>query len=66
MTPVNNTIVVAIIMALTAGSVPLDYLADMVSISTLTAFIVVALGRVDPAPPRTGPALRLPGAGLPW
>ncbi len=44
MTPVNNTIVVAIIVALMAGFVPLDYLADLVSIGTLTAFIVVAVG----------------------
>ena len=44
MTPVNNTIVVAIIVALMAGLVPLDYLADLVSIGTLTAFIVVAVG----------------------
>jgi amino acid transporter len=44
MTPVNNTIVVAIIVSILAGFVPLDKLADMVSIGTLTAFIVVSLG----------------------
>jgi amino acid transporter len=44
MTPVNNTIVVAIVVSLLAGFVPLDKLADMVSIGTLTAFIVVSVG----------------------
>ena len=44
MTPVNNTIIVATIVALLAGFVPLDYLIDMVSIGTLTAFIVVSIG----------------------
>lgn len=44
MTPVNNTIIVSVIVALLAGFVPLDYLIDMVSIGTLTAFIVVSIG----------------------
>ena len=44
MTPVNNTVVVAVIVSILAGFVPLDYLADMVSIGTLTAFIVVSIG----------------------
>ncbi len=43
-TPVNNTIIVAIVVALLAAFVPLDYLIDVVSIGTLTAFIVVSLG----------------------
>ncbi len=43
-TPVNNTIIVAGAVALLAAFVPLDYLIDMVSIGTLTAFIVVSLG----------------------
>ena len=38
MTPVNNTIIVAIMVSILAGLVPLDYLADMVSIGTLMAF----------------------------
>ncbi|MDN5763618.1 MAG: amino acid permease [Microlunatus sp.] len=42
--PVNNTIIVAIVVAILAAFVPLDYLIDMVSIGTLTAFIVVSLG----------------------
>lgn len=44
MTPVNNTVVVAVVVAILAGFVPLDYLADLVSIGTLTAFVVVSLG----------------------
>ncbi|NQX26319.1 amino acid permease [Microbacteriaceae bacterium VKM Ac-2854] len=43
-TPVNNTIVVAIVVGILAAIVPLDYLADLVSIGTLTAFIVVSAG----------------------
>lgn len=44
MTPVNNTVIVAVVVALLAGFIPLDYLLDMVSIGTLVAFIVVSLG----------------------
>lgn len=63
MTPRNNTIIVAIIVALLAGFIPLDYLADLVSIGTLTAFIVVAIGvvllrRREPDLPR---GFRVPG-----
>ena len=44
MTPVNNTIIVAVIVAILAGFVPLNDLLDMVSIGTLVAFIVVSIG----------------------
>lgn len=44
MTPVSNTVIVAIAAGTLAGLVPLEDLADMVSIGTLTAFIVVAVG----------------------
>ncbi|WP_043644171.1 amino acid permease [Nocardioides alkalitolerans] len=44
LTPTYNTVVVAIVVALIAGFVPSDYLWDTVSIGTLGAFIVVALG----------------------
>jgi APA family basic amino acid/polyamine antiporter len=44
MTPVNNTIIVAVVCALLAGFVPLEYLWDLVSIGTLVAFIVVSIG----------------------
>jgi len=44
LTPVRNTIVVAIVVAVLAGFVPLDVLADLVSIGTLVAFCVVSAG----------------------
>ena len=44
MTPVNNTIVVSVIVGLLAAIVPLDKLIDLVSIGTLVAFIVVSVG----------------------
>lgn len=43
-TPVTNTVVVAVVVGLLAAFVPLDALWDLVSIGTLTAFIVVSLG----------------------
>ena len=46
MTPVNNTVVVATVVGLLAGLVPLDSLADMVSIGTLVAFITVSVAVV--------------------
>jgi amino acid transporter len=46
MTPVNNTVIVAIVATILAGFIPLDKLADMVSIGTLTAFIIVATGLI--------------------
>lgn len=44
MTPVNNTIIVAVVTGILAGFIPLSYLLDLVSIGTLVAFIVVSLG----------------------
>lgn len=44
MTPVFNTILVAVIVSILAAFIPLDALANMVSIGTLTAFIVVSVG----------------------
>lgn len=44
LTPIGNTVVAAVIIGLMAGLVPLDKLADMVSIGTLVAFIVVSVG----------------------
>jgi amino acid transporter len=43
-TPTFNTIVVGLVVALIAGFVPADYLWDTVSIGTLVAFSVVAIG----------------------
>lgn len=62
-TPVFTTIVVASVVALLAGFVPLSSLWDLVSIGTLVAFIVVALGvlilrRTRPDLPR---GFRVPG-----
>ncbi|OBJ16587.1 amino acid permease [Mycobacterium sp. 1245801.1] len=44
MTPVNNTVIVAIVASALAAFIPLQKLADMVSIGTLTAFVVVSVG----------------------
>ena len=43
MTPVHNTVVVSILVAIVAGFVPSDYLWDTVSIGTLMAFSAVAI-----------------------
>jgi len=63
MTPVNNTIIVAVITATLAGFVPIDYLWDLVSIGTLVAFITVSIGVIilrvrEPDLPR---AFKVPG-----
>jgi APA family basic amino acid/polyamine antiporter len=63
LTPQFNTVVVAIVVALIAGFVPSDYLWDTVSIGTLGAFTVVAIGvivlrRTHPELPRP---FRVPG-----
>ena len=63
MAPVRNTVIVAVVVAVLAGFVPLDYLAGMVSIGTLVAFIVVSLGVIllrirEPDLPR---GFRVPG-----
>ncbi|MBO3086055.1 APC family permease [Cellulomonas fengjieae] len=62
-TPVNNTVVVAVVVGLLAAFVPLDYLWDLVSIGTLIAFMVVSIGviilrRTRPDLPR---AFKVPG-----
>ncbi len=44
LTPRYNTIVVCVVVSLVAGFVPSDYLWDTVSIGTLCAFTVVAVG----------------------
>ncbi|GEK21887.1 APC family permease [Cellulomonas xylanilytica] len=43
-TPVNNTVIVAVVVGLLAAFIPLDYLWDLVSIGTLIAFMVVSIG----------------------
>ena len=63
MTPVRNTVIVAVCVAVLAAMVPLDRLAEIVSIGTLTAFIVVSAGVIvlriqEPDLPR---GFRVPG-----
>jgi amino acid transporter len=43
-TPVPATIVVAVVVSLLAGVLPIDFLAEMTSIGTLVAFLVVSVG----------------------
>lgn len=62
-TPVNSTIVVAVVVALLAGLLPINFLAEMTSIGTLVAFLVVSIGviilrRTAPDLPR---GFRVPG-----
>ncbi len=63
MTPVSNTVIVAIAASALAAFIPLEKLADMVSIGTLTAFVVVSVGVIilrvrEPGLPR---AFKVPG-----
>jgi len=44
MTPVTNTVIVATAASVLAAFVPLEKLADLVSVGTLTAFTVVSIG----------------------
>jgi len=43
-TPVPNTIIVAVVISLLAGLIPINFLAEMTSIGTLVAFLVVSIG----------------------
>jgi amino acid transporter len=57
LTPVPNTIIVAVVIAVLAGMIPIDFLAEMTSIGTLVAFLVVSVGvmvlrRTHPELPR--------------
>lgn len=44
LTPVHNTVIVAIAVSLLAGLIPINFLAEMTSIGTLAAFITVSVG----------------------
>lgn len=44
LTPVHNTVIVAAAVALLAGLIPINFLAEMTSIGTLVAFITVSIG----------------------
>jgi APA family basic amino acid/polyamine antiporter len=43
-TPVPATVIVAIVVALLAGLLPINFLAEMTSIGTLVAFLIVSIG----------------------
>jgi amino acid transporter len=63
LTPVPTTLIVGVAVAVLAGLVPLDVLADLVSVGTLVAFAVVSIGviilrRTAPDLPR---GFRVPG-----
>ena len=44
LTPVPTTIIVAVVVSVLAGVLPIDFLAEMTSIGTLVAFLVVSVG----------------------
>jgi basic amino acid/polyamine antiporter, APA family len=44
LTPVRASLVVAVVVSLLAGLVPINFLAEMTSIGTLTAFLIVSIG----------------------
>nr|WP_235916416.1 amino acid permease [Spelaeibacter cavernicola] len=46
MTPVHNTVVVCVLISILAGFIPINFLAEMTSIGTLVAFLVVSIGVV--------------------
>jgi APA family basic amino acid/polyamine antiporter len=57
-TPIPNTVVVAAVIAVLAGFVPINFLAEMTSVGTLVAFLVVSIAvmvlrRREPDLPRT-------------
>jgi amino acid transporter len=58
LTPVPNTVIVAVIIAILAGLIPINFLAEMTSIGTLVAFLVVSVGVIILR--RTAPDLRRP------
>jgi amino acid transporter len=42
--PVPSTVIVSVVVGILAGVIPIDFLAEMTSIGTLVAFIVVSIG----------------------
>lgn len=44
LTPIHNTVIVAVVIGLMAGLIPINFLAEMTSIGTLVAFIAVSIG----------------------
>ncbi|NMO00265.1 amino acid permease [Gordonia sp. TBRC 11910] len=45
-TPVRNTLIVSAVVAVLAGVIPINFLAEMTSIGTLAAFLVVSIGLI--------------------
>ncbi len=65
LTPVPTTIIVAVVISLLAGLLPINFLAEMTSIGTLVAFLVVSIGVIVLRRQGARPAARLQGAGYP-
>ena len=42
--PVHNTLIVAVVIAILAGFIPINFLAEMTSVGTLAAFVTVSIG----------------------
>ena len=64
LTPIQNTIVVAAVISLLAGLIPINFLAEMTSIGTLVAFITVSIGVIDAAATPAGPEAQLQGSAV--
>lgn len=63
LTPVHNTVIVCVVVSLLAGLIPISFLAEMTSVGTLVAFLVVSIGvivlrRSHPEIPRS---FKVPG-----
>jgi APA family basic amino acid/polyamine antiporter len=63
LTPIHTTVIVAVVVGLLAGLLPIELLAELTSIGTLAAFLVVSIGvmvlrRTAPDLPR---GFRVPG-----
>jgi APA family basic amino acid/polyamine antiporter len=63
LTPVRNTVLVAVFVGLLGALVPLDILTNLTSMGTLVAFGVVSIGVIvlRRREPITGPGFRVPG-----
>ena len=64
LTPIPNTIIVAVVISLLAGFIPISFLAEMTSVGTLVAFVTVSIGVIDSAATRAGPAAQLQGSAV--
>ena len=64
-TPSPNTIIVAAVIAILAGFIPINFLAEMTSVGTLVAFLVVSIAVMVLRRRATRTAADVQGAGLP-